>query len=176
MKKQTFSLAVLALLLILSFGASALWAQPGSKPPPDPDKMASPPDDCYTSLSPEKQKAWDTAWQEYQTKMQPLRDQMWRKNMEYKALAGNLNTKPEEIQTLINEMSDLKQQMRTEGQDFRDKLAKDGFERPWGHGRNFGPSHGYDYCGDSYGYHHHGKGGRNYKKMSHHDGWHRGGY
>lgn len=177
MKKQIFGLAVLAFLLALSVSAPALWAQatdqPKDKARPGPGQMA--PGDWYGNLGPEKQKIWDTAWQEHQAKMQPLRDQMWRKSMEYEALAGNPNLKPEDFRALIDEMADLKLKMRAEGQGFRDKLAKDGLSQPWGCGAMSGPGPGKGGPGYGYGYHHRGKGGRP-DHMGYHGGWHRGGY
>lgn len=162
MRKKISGLAVAALFLSLSLGASALLAQPKDVPGrPGPATY----EEWYGSLSPEKQRTWEAAWREHKDKMQPLRDQMWRKSMEYDALVGNPNVKPEETRALIDEIAGLRTKMRAERQSFHDKMAQDGFKRPWGPG----PGHGYGGC-DGYGPRHDFKGHRGSKNMGPHGG------
>lgn len=165
MKKPISGLGALALMVAVSLGVSSAWAQNEDKPIPTPAPDFPCPgliveNDWYTKLSPEKQKAWDASWREHQAVMQPLRDQMWRKNMEYKALSGNSNMKPEELRVLLDEMSDLRTKMRAQGEKFHDKLIKDGFDQwvigprgGYGHGGGHGPGDGYHYNSKGYGGH-----------------------
>lgn len=166
MKKQILGLSSLVFLLAVSLGVSAAWAQPAGRPGPGPGdcpgsgRMVD--SDWYAKLSPEKQQAWDTSWRDHQAVMQPLRDQMWRKNMEYRALSGNSNLKSEDIQGLLDEMSDLRTKMRAEGEKFHDKMVKDGFDQGIMGPRGGGYGHGYG-SGDGY----HKKGSWNHQNKSH---------
>ena len=64
-----------------------------------------------------------------------LQDAMWAKHQELRALAANPNTKPETIQSLIKELTDLRAQMRTKQDAFRAKVKSElGITLPYGMG------------------------------------------
>lgn len=101
------TLPAMALMLTLLFAVSAAIAQT----PDSGDKKAAV---RAGQMSPEDQAAWAELWKEHREKIEPLRDQIWAKQMEYDFLVANPNTKPTDIKAVIDEMLRLKDQMRTE--------------------------------------------------------------
>jgi len=88
-----------------------------------------------TPIPPEKQAAFDALQEAHQAEMAPLQDAMWAKHQELRALAANPNTKPETIQSLIKELTDLRAQMRTKQKAFRAKVKSElGITLPYGMG------------------------------------------
>lgn len=82
---------------------------------------------------------YDRAWQEHRQSMAAIQDKMWAKSMEYEALAANPNTKQSEISAVINEMTELRGQMRGE----YDKFAAQMGDRDFGPGMGYGNGMGY---------------------------------
>ena len=89
---------------------------------------------------------------EHHAALASLRDSIAQKKMELHALAPNPNVKPEELKALAAEISDLRKQMRTLGEEYRAKLEKAGLpcphfrqdcERPHGPRHGFHGGHGF---------------------------------
>lgn len=76
-------------------------------------------------LTPEKQEAYKKIMDAFRTKMTPLREAMWQKRLELKALSPNPNTQPDEIRALVKEMGALHSQIRTEHEDLKNRLEKE---------------------------------------------------
>jgi zinc resistance-associated protein len=86
-------------------------------------------------IPPEKQAAFDALQVACQAEMAPLQNAMWAKHQELRALAANPNTKPETIQSLIKELTDLRAQVRTKQDAFRAKVKSElGITLPYGMG------------------------------------------
>ncbi len=89
-------------------------------------------------LTPEKQEAYRNIMKEFRDKMTPIREAMWEKRLELKALSPNPNVQPAEIKALVGEIGALHTQMRTEHESLRNrleteiglKLGKGGFQHP----------------------------------------------
>ncbi len=75
-------------------------------------------------LTPEKQEAYRKIMDSYRAKVEPLRESMWEKRMELRALAPNPNTQPAEIKALVKEIGALHVQMKTERDNLRNGLEK----------------------------------------------------
>ncbi|HCF06140.1 MAG TPA: zinc resistance protein [Desulfomicrobiaceae bacterium] len=78
-----------------------------------------------TQIPPEKQEAFNALLEAHQAEMTPLQDAMWAKHTELRALAANPNTKPETIQSLIKELTNLRAQMRSKQEAFRAKVKSE---------------------------------------------------
>ena len=118
-------LAAMVLALLMSFSASLAQAQTDS-----PNDAANAP-----AMTAEEMAKFEPIWLAHQKVMEPLRDNMWAQQMKYEALAGNPNTKQETIDALIADMMKTKGQIRTERNNFRAELKKNGFDKFWhGHG------------------------------------------
>jgi len=76
-------------------------------------------------LTPEKQEAYRKIMKSFQDKVEPLRESMWQKRLELKALSPNPNTQPADIKALVKEIGDLHTQMRNERQALNDRLEKE---------------------------------------------------
>lgn len=123
---------------------------------------------------------------EFRQKVEPIRDQLWAKQMEYDALAGNPNTKPDDIRKLIAEMSDLRAKIKTERQKFGSAMKAKDFgpqsfrcgSSGWHSGymgegsRFFYPGYGHDGGGQNYGghggWHNDANGHMNERRHGHH--------
>ncbi|UQZ89455.1 hypothetical protein C4J81_09690 [Deltaproteobacteria bacterium Smac51] len=172
-------LPVLALASIMAFSSTAALAQQSDRsdntPPPPPGKV----------LNDEDRAAYYAMWQTHRQKVSPMQDRLWAKSMEYDALAGNPNTKPGDINPVIDEMSQLRGQLRAEHDGFIGQLNAKGIgpANGYGPGMCYGGGMGYGHMGygsdmgygKGYGkgYHrgpgkgrHHGGGGG-----YHHNGW-----
>lgn len=101
------TLPAMVLMLTLLVAVSVATAQQ----PESGDKKAAV---RVGQMTPEDQAAWAELWKEHRGKIEPLRDQIWAKQLEYDFLAANPNTKPADVKTVINEMLSLKEQMRAE--------------------------------------------------------------
>jgi hypothetical protein len=107
--------------------------------------------------------AFDSAWQEHRQSMAAIQDKMWAKSMEYDALVANPNAKQSDITAVINEMTELRGQMRGEYDKFAAQLGDQGYgpgkgfgyDGPGcafgGPGMGYGPGRGYDGPGMGHG-------------------------
>lgn len=133
------TLPALTLALLMLFSVSAAMAQPKEKTPPPPKAQ----------ISQEDKDAMKALRDEHRLKMDPIRDQLWAKKMEYDALVANPNSKHEDIKAVIEDMRKLKVQKREEKQRFSEAMEAKGFDFPGRHFRGpdgecpgFGPGHG----------------------------------
>ncbi|MDR1045477.1 MAG: periplasmic heavy metal sensor [Candidatus Adiutrix sp.] len=126
-------LPVLALILLFTVSGAPALAQPADGPPGQGPARES-------RLSPEDRAALDGLWQDHHRKMEPLKDQLWAKSMEYDALVANPNTKPGEVRAVIDEMGKLRAQMRGERENFFGQVKAKGF----------GPGSGKDWRGHGF--------------------------
>ncbi|SHN51634.1 Spy/CpxP family protein refolding chaperone [Desulfovibrio litoralis] len=76
-------------------------------------------------LSPEKQEAYNKIMKEASDKLTPIQDKMWAKHTELQALASNPKTEPATISKLVQELQELRIQMRTERELIATKLEKE---------------------------------------------------
>ncbi len=96
-------------------------------------------------IPPDKQAAFATLLAAHHAEMAPLHDTLWAKQVELRALSANPNTKPETIQAMIKELTDLRAQARVKTDAFRAKVQQElGVTLPYGmgHGRGMGYGHG----------------------------------
>ena len=129
-------LPITALIFVFAASGTMALAQPpkkGGGPPSGPAAMEA-------KLSPEDRTALEGLWQEHRQKMIPIKDRMWAKRMEYDALVANPNTKPAEVKAIIDEMGQLRVQMRGERESFFKQLEDKGF----------GPGSGKDWRGHGF--------------------------
>lgn len=155
------TLPTLALALVMLFTVTTAMAQPKDKqaPPPAPPQIAK--------MSPEDQAAMKALRKEHRQKMDPIRDQLWAKQMEYDALVANSNSKHQDIQAVIEDMKKLRIQMREERTKFHEAMEAKGFDfGPGKHWRGFDDDRG---CGKMHkGHRDFGPGGP--KAPRHHGG------
>lgn len=117
------ALPAMTLMLALLFAVSTAMAQPAETDDKKPPKKMS-------QMSPEDRAAWEALWKEHRQKIEPLRERMWAKNMEYDFLVANPNTKPAEVKAVIDEMVALKVQMRAEHDKLAEAAKAKGLDRP----------------------------------------------
>lgn len=142
----------LALALLLSVGGGLALAQNHKK---DHGQDRSQAAERMPAMSPEDRAALEGLWKTHRDQMAPLRDQMWGKKMEYEALVANPNTKPGDVKPLIDEMIQLRVQMRAEQEKFFDQLKDKGYGPEFRHGKGMGmgmgmghgPAMGMNPCG-----------------------------
>ncbi|QJT10113.1 Spy/CpxP family protein refolding chaperone [Oceanidesulfovibrio marinus] len=125
-------LAIMAILVV----AAIAQAQPDQTPPaaqqygcPYAKGTAAGP------LSPEKQEAVQKAFDEFQDKMEPLRDDMWAYHTELDALS-QAGADQKTITDLVEKMREVRKQMYAQRTDLRAKL--DAIGVPGGFGRGCG--------------------------------------
>lgn len=147
------SLPALTLALLMLFSVSAAMAQSKDKPAPPQGKErpALPEGAPPARLSPEDLAAIKAMRQEHHQKVDPIRDQLWAKQMEYDALTANPNSQHADIKAVIEEMKGLRAQLRAEKRTFQEAMEARGFDfGPGRHGprfggdcfdREFGPKH-----------------------------------
>ncbi len=157
--KKTIPALALALIIAATSGLALAKANKAGQPG---DNQAPP---AISQMSSEDQTALAALWKAHQEKAAPLRDQMWAKRMAYQALMANPNTKPGDIQPVIDDMLRIKTQLRTEREAFFNQLEAKGYSVeqlrshfwPDGHGRHWrgdwrgGPC-GRDWDDDGHGY------------------------
>lgn len=142
------TLPAMTLMLALLFAVSTAMAQPAASDDKRPPKKMG----LMSQMSPEDKAAWAELWKEHRGNIEPLRDQMWAKRMEYNALVANPNTKPEAVKTVIDEMLRLKVQLRGEHDKLAEAAKAKGLEHPgFGPGfhkgwRGHGPDGGFGDC------------------------------
>ena len=73
------------------------------------------------NLSPEQRKTYDKLVDDFNAKAEPLRDQMFIKRAELRALENSQNASKAEVDKTAREFLDLRNQMR----DLHDKLVQD---------------------------------------------------
>ncbi len=133
----------LALALMLTVGGGLALAQNGKA---GQDNIYPQATQQAPAMSPEDRAAMEAMWKAHHGKMAPLRDQMWGKKMEYEALVANPNTKPGDVRPLIDEMIQLRVQMRAERENFFGQMKDKGFgpefrrgmAREFRHGKGLG--------------------------------------
>jgi Spy/CpxP family protein refolding chaperone len=137
MKRISTTLTVGALLVLLTMPALAGKHGAGYGPGMGPGMGHG---IMMQSLIPqEKQEAFAKLWEAHQAEVDPIQDQMWTKHEELRALAANPNTKPETLQTLVRELTELRSQLRAKGNAFRASVKKElGVDLPYGMGRGYG--------------------------------------
>lgn len=115
----------------------------------------------FMDLTPEKRSAFIALVKEHKEKIFPIREQLWAKETTLYALQNNPKTDPQQITTLVSEMSALRAKLHTERLAFDARVKKEiGIDLPAFHGGR----------GDGYGCYDGGRGPR------HGGGWgHRGG-
>ncbi len=146
-KKHLASLGMFAFLLFAIAGSASAYNH-GQK---------------FKDLSSEKQIALEKMFDEQHDKTEPLRDQLFAKNLELDALSKNPNTQPAQIKQLVNEITELRKNLRTQRQAFAAKVEKDfGIDLQMGYEHGRGMGRGRD--GD------HDKRGRG--RNGHNGGWH----
>lgn len=116
-----------------------------------------------SSLSPEKQGAYETMMKDYYNRVSPIQDKLNGKSIELDALSRNPNAKPETISKLANEVAELRSQLRAERITLGDKMEQELGVQP-GHGMM-----GKGMMGNGMGYHNGGRHGGGH-------GGHGGGY
>ncbi len=112
---------------------------------------------AISSLSPEKQSAYQAMMKEHFDRISPLRDKLDAKRIELNALSSNPNAKPETLSKLAGEVAELQAQLRTERRALGDRMEKD-----LGIRHGYGMGHGMGGMMDGRGYHggrHGGHGG-----------------
>lgn len=80
---------------------------------------------AYNSLTPEKQAQFDTMLEELQGKMRPLRDTLYVKRQELHALQNAANPDVNAVSKTATEITQLREKMRAEHDNFVKKLEKD---------------------------------------------------
>lgn len=105
------------------------------------------PNPAVEQLTQEKQDLLKSILAEHRKEAAPLHNSMWEKRTLLEALSANSNTKPEEIKTLVREISELRAQMQTKRDALQARVSKEvgidlpmGFDRRGmgGHGRGMG--------------------------------------
>lgn len=125
-------LAIMAILVV----AAVAQAQPEQAPPAQ-QQYGCPyaKGQAVQPLSPEKQEAVQKAYEEFQDKMEPLRDDMWAYHTELDALS-RAGADQKTIVDLVEKMRDVRKQIYAQQQDLRTKL--DAIGVPAGFGRGCG--------------------------------------
>ncbi len=176
MKLTRSTLMAFALVLAMAVPA-AVAAAPADKPA-QPGPGAGPGyghgpwgGQGFHALPQEKQDAFIKIMKEFRDKTHPVREQLWVKKTTLRALENNPKTEPQQIVTLVNEMSTLREQLYKERTALAERVKKEvGIDMPMmGRGFHRGGMGGCGMVGgDGFGPRGHGKGG---------PGWgHRGGY
>lgn len=146
--KKTVTVLTLVLLFVFTVSTGMIMAQ-------ERNSASSPPNAPRADrMSPEEREAYSAMMYEHHQKMAPIRDQMWAKQMEYEALAGNPNARPADVRAVIDDMVKLRAQLRAERDGFRSQTQAKGFGPGHFRGhRGFGPGHFNDdgSCGCGYG-------------------------
>lgn len=100
----------------------------------------------YAQLTPEKQAAVDRLVAEHEKAMAPLREQLFARNAELRALENQQNPDLKAVNAAASEVGTLRGRMFDEAQAFRDKVAK---ETGWTMGPGMGYGRGYAMMGGS---------------------------
>lgn len=106
-------------------------------------------------LSPEKQATLDKLAEAHEKAIAPLREQLFAKGAELRALENQPNPDLKAIDGLTRDISGLRGRMFDEAQDFRAKVAKEtGWTMGPGYGMGYGmgPGYGMGYGRGGYGY------------------------
>lgn len=76
-------------------------------------------------LTSEQQTKYDAIMQEFNTKMTPIRDELWAKKMQLRALSNSQKATPEDVEKLTNEIIDLRKQYRSEVVNLDNRIEKE---------------------------------------------------
>lgn len=79
----------------------------------------------FMDMTPEKRSAFIALVREHKEKIFPIREQLWAKETTLYALQNNPKTDPQQITTLVSEMSALRAKLHTERLDFGAKVKKE---------------------------------------------------
>ncbi len=144
MKPNRSTLLACALVLALAAPAIAAPAPDKTLPPPaageGPGPWRAP---RFHALPQEKQDAFIKIMKEFRDKTHPVREQLWVKKTTLRALSDNPKVEPQQIITLVNEMSALREQLYKERTALADRVKKEvGIDMPMGgfghRGKGFG--------------------------------------
>ncbi|MCM0756649.1 periplasmic heavy metal sensor [Desulfovibrio aminophilus] len=135
-KRSVLAAATLAALLALS---AVAFAGPGQGRGPG-GGMGS----LYAGLTPEKQAAVDKIFEKHHKKIFELREQYWAKDTELDALTASGKAEKADIESLVGEMSKIRQQLEQERQALAADLSKETGVK-FGPGGGFGPGMGMGY-------------------------------
>lgn len=80
---------------------------------------------AYNALTPEKRAQFDTMLQDLRTKMTPLRDDLYVKKQELRALQNATSPDVNAVSKTATEINNLRNKMRAEHEKFVEKVEKD---------------------------------------------------
>jgi hypothetical protein len=151
--KMRYIAAGLAVAMVLAGGAAAALAGPRHEGwrdgPPCGGDFYGIPDD--RALDPEQKAAVEELFRKHYQAVEPLRQQLYAKRLEWEALAGNSNASPEAVGNLAREIAQLDSDLRRANLDFREELRKnENIRLPpaygRGHDRDYGRGRMHDAC------------------------------
>lgn len=125
---------LMALCLSLALTGTAL-AQGRGGPGHGPGFGGPCADNGAWNLTAEQRVTYGNIMKEYDAKVTPLRDQMWAKHTELKALSANPKTEPDTISKLVQDMGKIRVQLRQERETLAQRLEKElGIKSGFGRG------------------------------------------
>ena len=80
---------------------------------------------AHAAMSPEKQAIYDNIMEDFHNKMQPLRDKLFVKRQELRALQNAANPDVKAVSQTASEINSLRDQMRKERNDLKKRLEKE---------------------------------------------------
>lgn len=132
MKSSRFMAAVAALSLFATLGVYAGAAIAAEEQQPAAQQAAQlggcpmmQKQGMYNAMTPEMQAKHDAIMEDFYNKIMPLRDKIWAKKAQLRALSGNPNMKPADYTKLTDEIVALRQQMRQELRSLRTRFQKE---------------------------------------------------
>ena len=147
--KKTVMLPLSALAIVALFATLAMAAQPGPGKGPGANRP---------QWTQEQIDAADAVFDKYADKAEPLQVKLYSRNMELQALVNAGTTDRKAIQELVQEIADLRSQLRDLRGDMHEELAKatgidfPAFGRGFGQGMGFGHGWGMMGPGNGQGY------------------------
>lgn len=121
MNSKRIALGIIALATVVSLGTAANDAFARGHGNDHGNMMGQ----TYEALTPEKQAKFDSLIEAFNAKVTPLRDKLWAKHTELRALSNNPNTKPEDIRKLTDEITALRTQYRAEAANLDASMQKE---------------------------------------------------
>ena len=117
---------------------------------------------AYAAMSPEKQAKYDSIMEDFYNKMQPLRDKLFVKRQELRALQNATNPDMKSVSQTASDINNLRDQMRKERDDLETRLEKEVGLTMYRNGNNWNdnnrPMGGYHMGGYHMGGFHNGMG------------------
>ena len=120
MKKTTLISLTTALIILFAAVSFAGPARDGKRQGGQ-DRMVQ----VVNQLSPEKRALFESIIDEHRKDVRPLRNTMWQKRTELKALSANPNTKPETLTAIVAEMADARVKLQEKGDALRARIKKE---------------------------------------------------